>query len=286
MASNGESYSTLKQAKERLLSSSKTTINFSSNSSHGKKIQAFTDPKNKTLSPVLPLKRKPLEKSMAETVSMNPLKRVSGSPQMTEDKSNDTVRKSLSHPPTYEGNIQDRIYRKTPSQHTLSGNILEEKMPDIEKSRESVIQQQILDSDREAEGSRSNPDTDQHLSPHLSAESYSRESDDVWMPENDETAEKADRCSRDLEDMCKMLKKKHEEAKDLLVRAIVNNNLLLMLNHPLHEEKISFQIIFLPSHCSPAYVYEYYDLLLFFNTQHVQVIQKYVAYMFLEECGK
>lgn len=39
-----------------------------------------------------------------------------------------------------------------------------------------------------------------------------------------------------------MLKRKHEEAKELLVRAIVNNNALLMLNHPLFEEKISFHI--------------------------------------------
>lgn len=37
-----------------------------------------------------------------------------------------------------------------------------------------------------------------------------------------------------------MLKKKQDEAKEVLVRAIVNNNLLLMLNHPTYEEKISF----------------------------------------------
>lgn len=40
-----------------------------------------------------------------------------------------------------------------------------------------------------------------------------------------------------------MLKKKHEEAKELLVRAIVNNNALLMLNHPMYEEKISFTAV-------------------------------------------
>lgn len=39
-----------------------------------------------------------------------------------------------------------------------------------------------------------------------------------------------------------MLKKKQDEAKEVLVRAIVNNNLLLMLNHPTYEEKISFII--------------------------------------------
>lgn len=39
-----------------------------------------------------------------------------------------------------------------------------------------------------------------------------------------------------------MLKKKHDEAKDILVRAIVNNNNLLMINHPMYEAKISFRL--------------------------------------------
>lgn len=38
-----------------------------------------------------------------------------------------------------------------------------------------------------------------------------------------------------------LLKKKHEEAKELIVRAVVNNNNLLMLNHPIYEQKISSQ---------------------------------------------
>ncbi|WRX25910.1 hypothetical protein QQP08_018397, partial [Theobroma cacao] len=58
--------------------------------------------------------------------------------------------------------------------------------------------------------------------------------------ENDGNVEKAEAYGRELEDICNMLKKKHEEAKELLVRAIVNNNSLLMLNHPIFEEKISF----------------------------------------------
>ncbi|KAK2642200.1 hypothetical protein Ddye_023963 [Dipteronia dyeriana] len=56
--------------------------------------------------------------------------------------------------------------------------------------------------------------------------------------ENDENIEKAEAYMKELEDICNMLKKKHEEAKELLVRALVNNNYLLMLNHPVYEEKI------------------------------------------------
>ncbi|XP_019424566.1 PREDICTED: uncharacterized protein At4g18490 isoform X1 [Lupinus angustifolius] len=62
-------------------------------------------------------------------------------------------------------------------------------------------------------------------------------SDSVLMEDNS-NVEKAEAYMKELEDICIMLKKKHEEAKELLVRAIVNNNNLLMLNHPIYEEKI------------------------------------------------
>ncbi|XP_074269854.1 uncharacterized protein LOC141592878 isoform X2 [Silene latifolia] len=58
------------------------------------------------------------------------------------------------------------------------------------------------------------------------------------MVESDESVEKAEACAKELDDICSMLKKKHDEAKELLVRALVNNNNLLMLNHPIYEKKI------------------------------------------------
>uniref|UniRef100_A0A0A0KHT5 Uncharacterized protein n=1 Tax=Cucumis sativus TaxID=3659 RepID=A0A0A0KHT5_CUCSA len=63
--------------------------------------------------------------------------------------------------------------------------------------------------------------------------------------ENNRNVEKAEAYSQQLEDMCNMLKKKQNEAKDILVRALVNDNNLLMLNHPNYEEKISFYGIFI-----------------------------------------
>ncbi|KAH9606563.1 hypothetical protein KSS87_009141 [Heliosperma pusillum] len=62
------------------------------------------------------------------------------------------------------------------------------------------------------------------------------------MVEGDENVEKAEACAKELDEICSMLKKKHDEAKELLVRALVNNNNLLMLNHPIYENKISFFI--------------------------------------------
>ncbi|CAH9091022.1 unnamed protein product [Cuscuta europaea] len=55
---------------------------------------------------------------------------------------------------------------------------------------------------------------------------------------DDDNVEKAETYTKALEDICNMLRKMHEEAKELLVRSIVNNNKLLMLNHPIHDEKI------------------------------------------------
>lgn len=54
----------------------------------------------------------------------------------------------------------------------------------------------------------------------------------------DENVEKAEACTKELENICNMLRKKREEAKEILVRAIVNNNNLLMLNHPMYDAKI------------------------------------------------
>lgn len=42
--------------------------------------------------------------------------------------------------------------------------------------------------------------------------------------------------------LCDILRKKHDEAKELLAQAILNNNKLLMLNNPQFEEKISFKL--------------------------------------------
>lgn len=55
---------------------------------------------------------------------------------------------------------------------------------------------------------------------------------------NDSNIKLADACSKELDDLCDILRKKHDEAKELFVQAIVNSNKLLMLNNPQFEEKI------------------------------------------------
>ncbi|CAH8390005.1 unnamed protein product [Eruca vesicaria subsp. sativa] len=63
---------------------------------------------------------------------------------------------------------------------------------------------------------------------------------EIPVTENSANIELAEAYTKELESICNTLKKKHEEAKELIVRVLVNNNKLLMLNHPLHEDKISF----------------------------------------------
>ncbi|XP_065882207.1 uncharacterized protein At4g18490-like [Euphorbia lathyris] len=65
-----------------------------------------------------------------------------------------------------------------------------------------------------------------------------KESSIFLTTEDDQNVEKAEEYAKELEDIYNMLKKKHEEAKELMVRAIVNNNHLLMLNHPMFDAKI------------------------------------------------
>ncbi|KAL6614498.1 hypothetical protein ACP70R_036768 [Stipagrostis hirtigluma subsp. patula] len=63
---------------------------------------------------------------------------------------------------------------------------------------------------------------------------------DLELPallEHDGNVERAEACRKELEDICILLKRKHAEAKELAVRAIVNSNMMLMLNHPMFEEK-------------------------------------------------
>ncbi|XP_055961237.1 uncharacterized protein At4g18490 [Mercurialis annua] len=70
-----------------------------------------------------------------------------------------------------------------------------------------------------------------------------KEQDVYFDVEYNENVKKAEAYAKELDDLCSMLKKKNEEAKELLVRAVVNNNRLLMLNHPMFDEKISFHAL-------------------------------------------
>ncbi|XP_063941935.1 uncharacterized protein At4g18490 isoform X2 [Daucus carota subsp. sativus] len=74
---------------------------------------------------------------------------------------------------------------------------------------------------------------------HFPQEVHMNELETILEIDNDTNVEIAQACAKELDDLANMLKKKHEEAKEILVRAVVNNNKLLMLNHPIaiHEKK-------------------------------------------------
>ncbi|PRQ19394.1 hypothetical protein RchiOBHm_Chr7g0216741 [Rosa chinensis] len=96
--------------------------------------------------------------------------------------------------------------------------------------------------------------------------------------ETDENVEKAEAYLKVLEDICNMLKKKHEEAKEMLVRAVVNNNNLLMLNHPIYEAKISFKsflAVTVLSFCLPFWYKNKVEHS--FTTENIHKVQKLAA---------
>ncbi|CAL9146737.1 unnamed protein product [Musa hybrid cultivar] len=98
---------------------------------------------------------------------------------------------------------------------------------------------------------------------------------DIEVPvqiEDHGNVEKAESCSKELDDLCNMLKKKHDEAKELMVRAVVINNKLLMLNHPMIEEKISFclyDLFFLVPRYASMFIWT-----LFLDRQNIRALQR------------
>ncbi|CAA2980160.1 Hypothetical predicted protein [Olea europaea subsp. europaea] len=101
---------------------------------------------------------------------------------------------------------------------------------------ERVVDKKVSNHESLEDGSTKSTYQDSTLD--ASHEMNMKELDAPFSIENNTHVEQAEACTKELEDICNMLSKKHEEAKEILVRAIVNNNKLLMLNHPLYEEKI------------------------------------------------
>ncbi|KAM3700464.1 hypothetical protein ACJW31_05G100300 [Castanea mollissima] len=136
---------------------------------------------------------------------------------------------------TFEASNADSVYLKplkrlsaSPSESSNS------KLP-----LESVLEEQVCIHGIQAESSAKHVFTDHGTSGLECAREVNMM--DLEIPlvmENDGNVEKAEAYTKDLEDICNMLRKKHEEAKEILVRAVVNNNNLLMLNHPIYDEKI------------------------------------------------
>ncbi|KAG6402254.1 hypothetical protein SASPL_139130 [Salvia splendens] len=60
---------------------------------------------------------------------------------------------------------------------------------------------------------------------------------------DDSNIKLANAYSKELDELCDLLNKKSDEAKELLARSVLNSNKLMMLNVPLLEEKISFACI-------------------------------------------
>nr|XP_023907347.1 uncharacterized protein At4g18490-like [Quercus suber] len=152
----------------------------------------------------------------------------------------DSTEKLMSQSPslkrkTFEASNADSVYLKPLKRLSASpSESRNSKLP-----LESVFEEQVCIQGIQAESSAKHVFTDHRTSGLECAREVNMM--DLEIPlvmENDGNVEKAEAYTKDLDDICNMLRKKHEEAKEILVRAIVNNNNLLMLNHPIYDEKI------------------------------------------------
>ncbi|XP_042465251.1 uncharacterized protein At4g18490-like isoform X7 [Zingiber officinale] len=124
------------------------------------------------------------------------------------------------------------------------------KSMDPSPERKSGLTSPMVQTKENPEGSSNVASLENHGSVEGAPEVQNMDYEPVLIDENG-NAEKAEFYSKKLADLSNMLKKKHEEAKELLVRAVVNNNRLLMLNSPMIDEKISFcRFIYLTKHSS------------------------------------
>ncbi|XP_015064426.1 uncharacterized protein At4g18490 isoform X2 [Solanum pennellii] len=104
---------------------------------------------------------------------------------------------------------------------------------------ESICNKQVNDHDHSVNGNKTIEYEDCQISLRdVPTRMNTKELGSPSVIEDEDNIKKAQTLSKDLEDICNMLRKKQEEAKELLVRAVVNNNKLLLLNHPIYREKI------------------------------------------------
>ncbi|KAL8493470.1 hypothetical protein ACS0TY_024615 [Phlomoides rotata] len=81
-------------------------------------------------------------------------------------------------------------------------------------------------------------DNSQVMAIHLPHEVNNKGVETSFSIQNDSNIKMADSYSKELDDICNILRKKHNEAKEILAQAIVNSNKLLMLNNHRFQEKI------------------------------------------------
>lgn len=109
----------------------------------------------------------------------------------------------------------------------------------MEAGTESICNKQVNDHDHSVNGNKTIEYEDCQISLRdVPTRMNTKELGSPSAIEDEDNIKKAQTLSKDLEDICNMLRKKQEEAKELLVRAVVNNNKLLLLNHPIYKEKI------------------------------------------------
>ncbi|KAL8041098.1 hypothetical protein ABFS82_10G141900 [Erythranthe guttata] len=151
--------------------------------------------------------------SQKKAPSPLPLKR-----KTLEDNGSDIIAlhpsKRLSHSPTANRNLMD-----------ASEKFLDKKVPSTN----------IKENDRSINSKIGNC---QVSTLHIPHEAKIKDFEMSTFSIQNDNVKQAEAYGKELDHLCNMLRKKHDEAKEILVGAIVNSNKMLLLNNPLFDEKI------------------------------------------------
>ncbi|XP_039167630.1 uncharacterized protein At4g18490-like [Eucalyptus grandis] len=197
------------------------------------------------------LKRKSYEGSDDNLMPFSPLKQLSQSP--SEKRS---FRDSSKTVVTEQGSVANLMSFSPPEWPSESPS----EKRSFRESSKAVVTEQVCNHEN-TDQSKTDSLSGDHpkFQLKISPKARSTEIGSPSVMESDENVEKAEAYTKELEDICNMLKKKQEEAKELLVRSLVTNNYLLMLNHPIYEEQISFWL----SIISQDVLWAVHDMFLF-----------------------
>ncbi|KAJ7553908.1 hypothetical protein O6H91_06G117800 [Diphasiastrum complanatum] len=179
------------------------------------------------LSPTPPQKRKPIQ--LKEKLGASPSKKAVGASSLPRNKTDGLVSKETSR--------HALKFEEYDSVKSLPGGWPSVQLEKKQERSAQCISATSVESTRHDQSAQVSPTVKQCIIMQSIPGTPNVTDADIVM-ENDDIIESADQYSKEIEDLCKLLRKKHEEAKDLFVRALVTNNLLLMLSNPMNEDKI------------------------------------------------
>ncbi|CAN1327345.1 Uncharacterized protein At4g18490 [Linum perenne] len=113
----------------------------------------------------------------------------------------------------------------------------------FEDKTEGIAEEQVQISNSEVANESGSMLHDSTISGLIIPKEVNLEKPEISLTVEIDRVQMAAEYGRKLDELCNKLRKMIEHTKELSVRSIVNNNRLLLLNHPMLDEKISFHFL-------------------------------------------